>query len=57
MRLRSISKNLKEQNWFAVLLDFFIVVSGVFIGIQLGNWNDARHTRLAFTEASGNLAA
>lgn len=57
MRLRSISKNLKEQNWFAVFLDFFIVVSGVFIGIQLGNWNDLRHTRLAFTEASGNLAA
>jgi len=57
MRLRSISKNVKEQNWFAVLLDFFIVVLGVFIGIQLGNWNDARHTRSAFVEAKDNLSA
>jgi len=56
MRLRSITKNVKDQNWFAVWLDFFIVVSGVFIGIQLGNWNDARHTHLAFAEAQVNLA-
>ena len=38
MRLRSISKNLKEQNWFAVILDFLIVVLGVFLGVQMGNW-------------------
>lgn len=57
MRLRSISKNLNDQNWLAVLLDFFIVVMGVFIGIQLGNWNDTRQTRTAFAEASSNLEA
>lgn len=42
MRLRSISKNLKDQNWFAIFLDFFIVVMGVYIGVQMGNMND-RH--------------
>jgi len=42
MRLRSISKNLKEQNWFAVFLDFLIVVTGVFIGVQMGNLNEHR---------------
>lgn len=40
MLLRSITKHLKEQNWFAVGLDFFIVVVGVFIGIQVANWNE-----------------
>ncbi|MFK8040995.1 hypothetical protein [Congregibacter sp.] len=33
---------MKEQNWFAVLLDFGIVVIGVFIGIQVANLNDER---------------
>lgn len=42
MLLRSITKHLKEQNWFAVALDFIIVIFGVFIGIQLGNWNEER---------------
>lgn len=40
--LRRISKHVKDQNWFAVVLDFFIVVIGVFIGIQVANWNTAR---------------
>lgn len=39
MLLRSISKHVKEQNWFAILLDLFIVIFGVFIGIQVSNWN------------------
>lgn len=29
MRLRSLTKHLREQNWFAVALDFVIVVGGV----------------------------
>ena len=40
MILRSITKHLKDQNWFAVGLDFFIVVVGVFLGIQVANWNE-----------------
>lgn len=42
MLLRRITKHVKEQNWFAVGVDFVIVVIGVFIGIQVANWNDAR---------------
>ncbi|MEM1106333.1 MAG: hypothetical protein AAGH87_08065 [Pseudomonadota bacterium] len=42
MLLRRISTHVKEQNWFAVFLDFFIVVVGVFIGIQVANWNEQR---------------
>lgn len=40
MILRSLTKHVKDQNWFAVGLDFAIVVIGVFIGIQVSNWNE-----------------
>ena len=40
MILRSVTKHIKDQNWFAVGLDFLIVVVGVFIGIQVANWNE-----------------
>ena len=42
MLLRRITQHVKDQNWFAVGIDFVIVVIGVFIGIQVANWNDAR---------------
>ena len=42
MLLRRITEHVKVQNWFAVFLDFVIVVFGVFIGIQVANWNEAR---------------
>ncbi|MEM9667694.1 MAG: DUF6090 family protein [Pseudomonadota bacterium] len=42
MLLRRLTGHVKAQNWTAVGLDFFIVVIGVFIGIQVANWNDTR---------------
>ena len=42
MILRRITEHVKAQNWFAVGLDFLIVVVGVFIGIQVSNWNGER---------------
>lgn len=45
MILRSVMKHVREQNWFAVVLDFMIVVVGVFIGIQVANWNEERAER------------
>ena len=42
MLLRRIIEHVKTQNWTAVALDFVIVVVGVFMGLQLGNWNEHR---------------
>jgi len=42
MLLRRVMEHVKAQNWTAVGIDFVIVVFGVFIGIQLGNWNQSR---------------
>ncbi|PHS35850.1 MAG: hypothetical protein COA91_12770 [Robiginitomaculum sp.] len=42
MLLRSVTKHVKDQNWFAVALDFFIVVAGILIAFQITNWNEGR---------------
>ncbi|MEX0644254.1 MAG: DUF6090 family protein [Parvularculaceae bacterium] len=64
MILRRITEHVKAQNWFAVGIDFVIVVVGVFIGIQVANWNaawaDARRLEQQLSslrvELEGNLA-
>ena len=55
MLLRRITEHVKAQNWFAVGLDFLIVVFGVFIGLQVSNWNDARADERAFQDAMERL--
>jgi len=45
MLLRRVIEHVKTQNWTAVALDFVIVVMGVFIGIQVSNWNAERGER------------
>ena len=39
MLLRRVIEHVKSQSWVAVGIDFIIVVVGVFIGIQVSNWN------------------
>lgn len=46
MILRRISENIRSQNWFAVAVEFVIVVVGVFMGLQVQDWNDARKARI-----------
>lgn len=45
MILRRLIEHVKNQEWTAVFLDFVIVVVGVFIGIQVSNWNETRGER------------
>ncbi|GJM08833.1 MAG: hypothetical protein DHS20C11_11090 [Lysobacteraceae bacterium] len=42
MILRRVTEHVKTQNWTAVAIDFVIVVVGVFIGIQVSNWDTQR---------------
>ncbi|RIJ23405.1 hypothetical protein D1224_03810 [Henriciella barbarensis] len=50
MILRRLTTALRKQDWFTVLIETLIVVLGVFLGIQLGNWNEARVQRAQETE-------
>ena len=45
MLFRRVAEHVKQQNWTAVVIDFAIVVVGVFIGLQVANWNEARGDR------------
>jgi hypothetical protein len=45
MILRRLTQHIKDQNWFAVGLDFVIVVCGILIAFQITNWNENRAER------------
>lgn len=45
MILRRIITHFRKQEWTAIAIDFVIVVVGVFVGLQVNNWNEARAER------------
>ena len=42
MILRRVVHRLKRQEWTAIAIELVLVVLGVFIGIQVSTWNEAR---------------
>jgi len=51
MILRRVIEHVKKQEWTAVFLDFVIVVLGVFVGLQVSNWNAAQADALEYQAA------
>lgn len=45
MILRRFMKHVTDQNWFAVGLDMLVVVTGIFLGLQVSEWNEGRKDR------------
>jgi hypothetical protein len=45
MIMRRLAQSLKEQNWTAIAIEFVLLVLGVFLGIQVANWNQERADR------------
>lgn len=39
MILRRITQHVRDQNWFAVFIDFFIVVLGILLAFQVTEWS------------------
>ncbi len=56
MILRRLSQSLKQQNWTAIVIEFILLVSGVFLGIQVSNWNEARVERALEANYISSLA-
>ena len=46
MLLRRITKHLRDQDWFAVFVDFIIVVAGILIAFQITEWNEERQQKI-----------
>ena len=46
MVLEKLASAIAEQNWFTVFLEVLIVIVGIFIGLQVDDWNEARKDRI-----------
>ena len=42
MILRRFAEALQAQNWISIWIEFVLLVAGVFLGIQVANWNEQR---------------
>lgn len=42
MLFRRVKNHIKNEDWFSVFVDLIIVVVGVYIGIEVSNWNEDR---------------
>ena len=51
MIFRRLKAHVEKENWFAVAIDFAIVVIGVFIGLQVSTWNANRLAGLDYEAA------
>lgn len=45
MILQRLSVRLKQHDWVAVAIELALIMVGVFLGIQVSNWNDGRKER------------
>lgn len=46
MIVQRITGHLRAQNWTAIAIEFVLLVVGVFLGIQVANWNEERLDRM-----------
>ncbi len=54
-RLLRVAEHIRTQNWTAIGIDFLIVVLGVFVGMQVSNWNQERENRQRGAEFTERL--
>jgi hypothetical protein len=57
MLLRRVIKHVRDQNWFAVGIDFLIVVLGVLLAFQITVWNAERAERVRSQEYLSRISA
>ncbi|MEM5518646.1 hypothetical protein WNY37_16935 [Henriciella sp. AS95] len=57
MILQRLATSIRKQDWFTVLIETLIVVLGVFLGLQLGNWNQERGDREREVQIVADLLA
>ncbi len=42
MILKRLAEGVRNQDWFVVMLEVLIVVVGIFLGLQVDDWNEGR---------------
>ena len=44
--MNRLATGLRNQNWITVILELVVVVVGIFLGLQVDAWNEARNDRV-----------
>jgi hypothetical protein len=57
MPIRNLARRLRDNDWLAFAIEVVIVVVGVFIGLQVNNWNQDRQDALRGREYLQRLRA
>ena len=55
MLLRSLMTHVREQNWFAVVLDFLVVVVGIWIALLVSQWTEKQQRVSALERAEAEI--
>ena len=56
MILRRLADGIRNQDWFTVVVEVLIVVVGIFLGLQVDDWNEARKDKALESEYLGRIA-
>lgn len=57
MLFRRVENHVKTKIWLAVLIDFSIVVMGVFVGLHIWNWSEKHSAHSDYEQALKRLDA
>ena len=57
MILRKLANAIREQYWFTVIIEILIVVIGIFLGLQVTEWNEDRKDQVLAKEYLQRLNA
>lgn len=57
MILARLAKAIQQQNWFTVIIEIFIVMIGIFLGLQVTQWNKESVNHAEFLQALNRLEA
>ncbi len=55
--LRRLAASARRQDWFAVAVELVVVVLGIFVGLQVANWNEDRKAARLAGDYRASLAA
>ncbi len=57
MILRRLVTALRKQSWLTLVLELVVVMVGIFLGLQVDSWNDARKDRVLEQQYLASLKA
>jgi hypothetical protein len=55
--IKRLAANARRQDWFAVIVELIVVVLGIFVGLQVTDWNENRKAARLSDEYRASLAA